>query len=257
MGKLLKIGFAVLVMIVFLLALNYYYGYTHHLGVVSYIKSIPDYQHQRNPYRCDNMKEEFRDYCYSEVASQFLDTKFCDKITNTESKEDCTIKINRFKDLDACLSFYAKLYENLPQDEKDKVNTECYASYAFYTNNHDVCEHAPDFRQKDVQDLYRDMCYGKLAEKLDFNLEICDKTGIKDRCYFKGIIIKDDPSLCTEIGYTKSDYSDQVQLRDICFYYFALKEKKSEICDGINVGDLKRHCKMNVFKLNILDGTII
>lgn len=263
MRTLFKIFLAIIILTVLLLSLNYFYGYTTYFNTYSKIEySLTDLREVFDEDSCEKKRQDLEattitsktgvsrldtakvseviDYCYYQQAIRYVDDSFCEKMSF--DKEYCIEKVNRYKDLEACLNFTKTINYKGQRESEEK---SCYLNYAFYTDNPEICEEAKD----------SDNCYYLLAFRKNVYSGICDKINnveTKNNCYFIGALISKTPSLCAKMNYmidfkAETFPYEKIALKDICFYYFAHDQGKLSFCDKIELGRLRRNCKLSLY----------
>jgi hypothetical protein len=209
---------------------------------------------------CINSK--LKDYCYSKIAVEYDNLKFCDRIKNEEDKHRCIEKFAE-KNLDSnscftitmehrksnCLKSIAEKtgnYELCSQINRTEARNNCYFWVAKKTNNKKLCELIdPYYTTTTIEN-----CYSHFAIN---NTDLCSELKNdydKFNCYYKVTEKNNDEENCKKIKYEVNENCNQLlnipgseechqnqllgEIESKCWILIAKAKKNVNICRQIN-----------------------
>jgi hypothetical protein len=199
--------------------------------------------------------------CYGGVIMKSNDTTICERISDTDGRNDCSFelaliynytfcdKISNLSKKDYCYDATMSKGVDLDICERisdPRIKDDCYAGYneiATYTNNSDMCDKISNLSRKDG-------CYKSVANG-NINPGICDKIGnpgVKDDCYYRVAIKSGNSSICDEISGSGG--------KDDCYYEYnkiAINSGNPDMCDKISNLSRKDDCYYDYDKIAIRD----
>ncbi len=185
---------------------------------------------KEDPSKCLKLEIQYQiDLCYLSVATNNKDSSICEKISNKDIQDICTVYIElnpkKCEELKTNVSIEGDLFL-LTSLNKDS----CYSYIALAKEDNSLCNKIenPDLNKSCIAQIKKDemLCY-----------EIKD-TKIKDMCFFMIASAKNKWGICTTIRDTR--------LKDNCLYNLIKAEKDEGLCYMIESDNFKFQCVIDI-----------
>jgi len=201
---------------------------------------------KNNPSICDEVGENYREICYSEVGEASKDVSVCEKIKDLDIRDTCisTVAIYR-TDLSLC-----------DRTKRPGERDWCYERIALAKADPEICSRLQNGGNMSYYGMpnetfgFRDICYEGIAP-LKKDPAFCEQidtgnTLSRYRCFFEVGAISGDVSLCNRIT--------NIAGRDDCLSGLAAIKKDKSLCDGITEKYKRDDCYPFVDAVSGKDG---